>query len=109
MWRRQFFLDGSFTPLRRVLYFSDPAKITELAERGDGLANLECRQSLESGIRRTGRDLPPFDPRPARQAPVETERRIQGISGAWRALLAPFLCYLIVDKRLCLDVEGVFL
>ena len=49
-WRCQFFLDGAFTPLRRVLHFSDPAKIVELAERGDGLANLECR-SLESGIR----------------------------------------------------------
>ena len=44
-------MDGSFSPLRRILHFSDPAKITELAERGDGLANLESRQALESGIR----------------------------------------------------------
>ena len=50
-WRCEFLLDGSQRPLPRVLTFSDDHKITELAERGDGLPNLECRQALESGIR----------------------------------------------------------
>jgi hypothetical protein len=50
-WRCEFLPDGAGSPLPRILRFSDPAKITELAERGDGLPTLESRQMLEMGIK----------------------------------------------------------
>ena len=53
-WRCEFLPDGSGSPLPRVLTFSSADKVRELAERGDGLPNLEAKQALELGIR-TGR------------------------------------------------------
>jgi hypothetical protein len=50
-WRCEFLPDGAGAPLPKVLTFADPDKIVQLAERGDGVPNLESRQMLESGIR----------------------------------------------------------
>jgi hypothetical protein len=49
-WKCEFLLDGAGAPLSRTLTFANPEKITELAERGDGLPTLESRQMLEMGI-----------------------------------------------------------
>ena len=49
-WKCEFLLDGAGAPLSRTLTLANPEKITELAERGDGLPTLESRQMLEMGI-----------------------------------------------------------
>jgi hypothetical protein len=49
-WRCEFLPDGAGSPLPRVLTFSSADKVRELAERGDGLPNLEAKQALELGI-----------------------------------------------------------
>jgi hypothetical protein len=49
-WRCEFVPDGT-GPLPRVLTFSSADKVRELAQRGDGLPNLEAKQALELGLR----------------------------------------------------------
>ena len=49
-WRCEFLPDGAGAPLPRTLTFASADKIRDLAERGDGLPNLEAKQMLEYGI-----------------------------------------------------------
>jgi hypothetical protein len=53
-WRCEFLPDGAGAPLPKVLTFASADKVRELAERGDGLPNLEAKQMLEYGITAAG-------------------------------------------------------
>jgi len=49
-WQCEFLPDGAGAPLPRTLTFTSADKLRDLAERGDGLLNLEAKQMLEYGI-----------------------------------------------------------
>jgi hypothetical protein len=53
-WFCQFLEADAKTPLPRKLNFANPAKIRELAKRGEAWGNLESKQALEHEIA-TGR------------------------------------------------------
>jgi hypothetical protein len=49
-WFCQFLEEDLKTPLPRKVRLDDPAKITEMAERGGAAMRLEDRQALDYGI-----------------------------------------------------------
>ncbi|HVU46355.1 MAG TPA: hypothetical protein VHD85_09530, partial [Terracidiphilus sp.] len=51
-WQLQFLEEDLLTPLRKKLVFQDPAKITQLAERGRALRDSESKALLEYGLER---------------------------------------------------------